>query len=246
MTSSETAAYALVHAYLKGRTMDEHLLEAAVSAAESRLCAGVSPILSDLLRQDIDNQVGAPAATLRNWDTRRRSKSMTKAEWAAKWKSDCQQLSGVSGVSDSATIYVIDDDPSMRDAIATIIRRLRPDAQIEELSCVGEVPLGAGSRLPPMAVVLDLNVPDAQGCFGVLHIRKNYPQTLLAVCSASPASEMALKCVAAGADLYIHKGTGSQKLTVALSALLLMGSSPALDVEGNAPLGVPAGTSANA
>ena len=243
MTRSLTAASALVYAYVKGRPMDEHLLEAAVSVAEVRLRTGAYPILSDLLRQDIDYQLGARTATPEQLDTRSGAKPKTTADWAARWKSDCQQL---SGAGDSATIYVIDDHPIMRDAIASTIRRLRRDVQILEFSCITEIPLGVPSRLPPLAIVLDLNLPDAQGCSGVLHVRKNYPRTSLAVYSASPASEMALKCIAAGADLYIHKGTESQKLTVALSALLLMGSSPALDVEGNASLGVPAETSANA
>jgi DNA-binding NarL/FixJ family response regulator len=146
-------------------------------------------------------------------------------------KSECQQN---SGASDSPTIYVIDDHPIMRDAIASTIRRLRRDVQISEFSCITEIPLGVSSCILPIAVVLDLNLPDAQGCSGVFHVRKNYPRTSLAVCSASPASEMALQCFAAGADLYIHKGLGAQKLTSALSALLSMGVGSALNVNGNA------------
>jgi hypothetical protein len=83
MTRSLTAASALVHAYVKGRPMDKHLLEAAVSVAEGRLRAGVSPILSDLLRQDIDNQLGARTATPEQLDTRRRAQPTTTTDWAA-------------------------------------------------------------------------------------------------------------------------------------------------------------------
>jgi CheY-like chemotaxis protein len=119
-------------------------------------------------------------------------------------------------------IFVIDDHLIMRDAIVSVIRRLSPDAHIHEFGCLAELPSAAVLQHPPGAVVLDLKLPDAVGCSGVLHIKRNYPGTPLAVCSASPSSEMATKCIDAGADLYIQKGAGSSKLTTAISALLAM------------------------
>lgn len=62
MTLSRTVAQALVHAHLGGHPLDKHLLAAAVYVAEDRLRAGMLPVISDLLRQDLDNQMETSAS----------------------------------------------------------------------------------------------------------------------------------------------------------------------------------------
>ncbi|MDB5828923.1 MAG: LuxR family transcriptional regulator [Variovorax sp.] len=167
---------------------------------------------------------------------------MTGAEPDSRRNAVCQQL---NRASDSTEIYVIDDHPIMRDAIASVLRRLRGDARILEIGTLAEVPLATSTDAPPLAIVLDLNLPDAEGCSGVMYVRSNYPQTPLAVCSASPAVEVETKCIAAGANLYIDKAAGSQHLKAAMQTLLSMGADDAGGVE-RAALGLSKNLGANA
>ena len=243
MTLSRTVAQALVHAHLGGHPLDKHLLAAAVYVAEDRLRAGMLPVISDLLRQDLDNQMETSAPPPQTRIACDAIKTATGAEWTIGMNPVSDQ---VDSAGRSTAIYVIDDHPIMRDAIASVLRRLRADARISEFGSLAEVPPSMSSLAPPLAIILDLNLPDASGYSGVLHIRRLYPYTPLAVYSASPASEMENKCIAAGADLYISKATGSQKLTAALKTLLSKSPDVALYAEGDQPLRVRSGTTANA
>src|ERR1700712_1420153 len=105
----------------------------------------------------------APAA-------RSRVEPMTRVEPERRPKADCHDPAVANG---STKIYVIDDHPIMRDAIVSVVRRLRGDARILEIGCLAEVPLATGECAPPLAIVLDLNLPDAEGCSGVMHVRRN-------------------------------------------------------------------------
>ena len=243
MTLSRTVAQALVHAHLGGRPLDEHSLAAAVYVAEDRVRTGMLPVISDLLLQDLGNRVGTPATSSQLFGADYVDKTAIGPEWKSSTEPGFER---VDNVGESAAIYVIDDHPIMRDAIASLLRRLRTNIRISEFSSLAEVPPSTGSLAPPLAIILDLNLPDACGYSGVLHIRQLYPHTPLAVYSASPASEMEQKCIAAGADIYISKTTGSQRLTAALTALLLKSSDVVLNAEGNAPLRVRSGTNTNA
>lgn len=62
---SELAADAVVHAYLRGRTMPAILHGAIVWAVEMRISRGKLPLLDETLTNDIDNHaVWAPAYTV--------------------------------------------------------------------------------------------------------------------------------------------------------------------------------------
>jgi DNA-binding NarL/FixJ family response regulator len=118
------------------------------------------------------------------------------------------------------SIYVVDDHPMMRDAIAMVMRRLHPDRNVVELGCLAELIPSVDATGPPGLILLDLNLPDALGCSGVLKVKRHFPNVPLAVYSASPAADLADDCIKAGADIYIEKTTGSRELVTALRRLL--------------------------
>jgi hypothetical protein len=62
MSISNHSAAALVLAYLDGRSMDDWLLGAVVWMADRRLASGMTPVLDQRLRMDIDSQAQAPAS----------------------------------------------------------------------------------------------------------------------------------------------------------------------------------------
>src|SRR6185295_20265258 len=118
------------------------------------------------------------------------------------------------------TLYVIDDHPLMREAVVMLLRRIRPGANIVELDRIGGVEAAVKQHGTPDLICLDLKLPDTTGTSGVVELKKRFPETPLAVLSASPAADAEEACVEAGADIYIEKSSGAQEIGNALRALL--------------------------
>jgi DNA-binding NarL/FixJ family response regulator len=120
----------------------------------------------------------------------------------------------------SMALYVIDDHPLMREAVVMLLRRMRPGANIIELDRIGGVESAVKQHGTPDLICLDLKLPDTTGTSGVVELKKRFPETPLAVLSASPAGDAEEACVEAGADIYIEKSSGAQEIGNALRALL--------------------------
>ena len=117
-------------------------------------------------------------------------------------------------------LYVIDDHPLMREAVVMLLRRIRPGANIVELDRIGGVEAAVKQHGTPDLICLDLKLPDTTGTSGVVELKKRFPDTPLAVLSASPAADAEEACVEAGADIYIEKSSGALEIGNALRALL--------------------------
>ncbi|NML43920.1 response regulator transcription factor [Ramlibacter sp. G-1-2-2] len=118
------------------------------------------------------------------------------------------------------TLYVIDDHPLMREAVVMLLRRLRPGANVVELDRLGSIEAAVGQHGAPDLITLDLKLPDTTGASGVHELKKRFPETPLAVLSASPAADAEEQCIEAGADIYIEKSSGGLEIGNALRALL--------------------------
>ena len=118
------------------------------------------------------------------------------------------------------TLYVIDDHPLMREAVVMLLRRMRPGANVIELERMGGIESAVKQHGAPDLITLDLKLPDTTGTSGVIELKKRFPETPLAVLSASPASDAEEQCIEAGADIYIEKSSGAQEIGNALRALL--------------------------
>jgi DNA-binding NarL/FixJ family response regulator len=118
------------------------------------------------------------------------------------------------------TLYVIDDHPLMREAVVMLLRRIRPGAEVVELERLGGIEAAVQQRGAPDLITLDLKLPDTTGTSGVHELKKRFPDTPLAVLSASPAADAEEACIESGADIYIEKSSGAQEIGNALRALL--------------------------
>jgi len=118
------------------------------------------------------------------------------------------------------TLYVIDDHPLMREAVVMLLRRMRPGADVVELERLGGIESAVKQHGSPDLITLDLKLPDTTGTSGVHELKKLYPETPLAVLSASPSADSEEACIEAGADIYIEKSSGGQEIGNALRALL--------------------------
>ncbi|TWO73442.1 response regulator transcription factor [Caenimonas sedimenti] len=117
-------------------------------------------------------------------------------------------------------VYVIDDHPLMREAVVMLLRRMRPGANVVELDRMGGIESAVKQHGQPDLITLDLKLPDTTGASGVHELKKRFPETPLAVLSASPASDAEEQCIDAGADIYIEKSSGALEIGNALRALL--------------------------
>lgn len=118
------------------------------------------------------------------------------------------------------SLYVIDDHPLMREAVVMLLRRLRPGVNVVELDGVGGMEAAVAQHGAPALICLDLKLPDTTGTSGVQLLKGLYPETPLAVLSASPAADAEEQCIEAGADIYIEKSSGAQEIGSAIRALL--------------------------
>jgi DNA-binding NarL/FixJ family response regulator len=117
-------------------------------------------------------------------------------------------------------LFVIDDHPLMREAVVMLLRRLRPGSNVVELERLGGVNAAVRQHGKPDLICLDLKLPDTTGTSGIHELKKLFPETPLAVLSASPAGDAEEGCLEAGADVYIEKSAGAQEISGALRALL--------------------------
>lgn len=117
-------------------------------------------------------------------------------------------------------IYVIEDHPLMRDAIAMLLRRIRPGAEIAELGQLSELDAAIALHGAPRLFCLDLKLPDAGGLSGVRRLATQYPEVPLMVISATPAGEAEEWCREAGADAYVEKSIDATAISDALRRIL--------------------------
>ncbi len=106
-------------------------------------------------------------------------------------------------------LYVIDDHPLMREAVVMLLRRLRPGSTVVELERLGGIESAVRQNGQPDLICLDLKLPDTTGTSGIHELKKRFPETPLAVLSASPAADAEEGCIEAGADIYIEKSAGA-------------------------------------
>ena len=123
-------------------------------------------------------------------------------------------------IKSAVSLYVIDDHPLMRDAVVMLLRRLRPGANVVELDRIGGMEAAVDQHGAPDLICLDLKLPDTTGMSGVHELKPRFPDTPLAVLSASPAADAEEPSIDAGADIYIEKSSGAMEIGNALRALM--------------------------
>ena len=118
-----------------------------------------------------------------------------------------------------ADVLIVDDHPLMCDALSATLgyafglRKVRVAASIAEaLESIREEGV-------PDAVVLDLNLPDAEGVEGVLVLRRAAGAAPLAVISADLEPELVSAAMGAGAGGYVGKLLPRAKMVDAFSRI---------------------------
>jgi DNA-binding NarL/FixJ family response regulator len=117
------------------------------------------------------------------------------------------------------SMYIIDDHPLVRQAIAMLLRRMRPASKVVELEKFSELQAAIIKNGEPELFVLDLLLPGVKGTSAVKEIKGMYAAVPLAVISSMPAGEAEETCIEAGADIYIEKSTPANEISSAIQGL---------------------------
>jgi DNA-binding NarL/FixJ family response regulator len=117
------------------------------------------------------------------------------------------------------SLYIIDDHPLVRQAIAMLLRRMRPAAKVVELEKFSELQAAIIKNGEPELFVLDLLLPGVKGTHAVKEVKTMYPSVPLAVISSMPAGEAEETCIEAGADIYIEKSQAANEISAAIHGL---------------------------
>lgn len=118
------------------------------------------------------------------------------------------------------SIFVIDDHPLMREAIAMLVRRMSPNTTVVELGRIALVAQAVEQNGMPQLICLDLKLPDTHGVSGIRELKSTYPDVPILVLTASPASDYEDLAVEAGADAFLEKSVGATEITHVLRAFL--------------------------
>ena len=134
-------------------------------------------------------------------------------------------------------IFVVDDHPLMREAIAMLVRRLSPNAAVIELGRIAVVVQAVEKYGTPQLICLDLKLPDAHGVSGVRELKQAYPDVPVMVLTASPASDYEDLAMEAGADAFVEKSAGATEISNMLKAFLTPEVDADVDADAPASLG---------
>lgn len=102
---------------------------------------------------------------------------------------------------------LVDDNTSHRELLATLLD-LEADFQVVGEAADGVEAVEAAERLRPDLVVSDIQMPRLDGLAALPRLREAAPDVKVVLMSSLPPSEIAARAEAAGADLYLDKGTG--------------------------------------
>ncbi|MFO8045002.1 MAG: response regulator transcription factor [Halomonas sp.] len=119
------------------------------------------------------------------------------------------------------TLMVADDHPLFRDAIGAVIAAGLPGTRLLEADSLARAMQEAERHEEALdLLLLDLNLPDAEGLDGLSRLRETYPELPVAILSAEQDRRTVLAAIEMGAVGYIPKSTPRDDLLAALRQLL--------------------------
>ena len=118
------------------------------------------------------------------------------------------------------SIFVIDDHPLMREAVAMLVRRASPNTPVVELGRIALVAQSVEKHGMPQLICLELKLPDTHGVSGIRELKRSYPEVPIVVLTASPASDYEDLAIEAGAAAFLEKSAGVAEIAQVLKAFL--------------------------
>ncbi len=119
---------------------------------------------------------------------------------------------------------VADDHPLFRSAIKLVIDEKWANAEITEVSSLGDAKQVAETDDDLDIVLLDLNMPGAEGFSGLLAVQNVAPMLPVIVISAEESPDIIQRALTCGAQGFIPKSSTKERIGDAIHAVLSGGS----------------------
>ena len=121
-------------------------------------------------------------------------------------------------------IFVLDEQPLLREAIGALMRRLAPTITVIELDRLSAViPTSLDHGIPEL-ICLDLRLPDTVGVSGLRVLRQQFPEASIVVLTAETSVGYRDLCLEAGASAFLQKSATTSEITEALRTFLIQES----------------------
>lgn len=117
------------------------------------------------------------------------------------------------------TLLIADDHPLYRDALKGALSSSMAELTLLEASDLAET-VDVLENEDVDLLLLDLHMPGSQDLFGLLHVRKLFPDVPVAVVSGTEDPQIISKIVGVGALGFIPKTASKQDIANAVSAIL--------------------------
>ncbi|MES2859065.1 MAG: response regulator transcription factor [Pseudomonadota bacterium] len=123
-------------------------------------------------------------------------------------------------------MLIVEDQAYMRRTLRRFLQSAFPDHDIHG-ACDGASALAQCRDHRPAVVLMDIELPDANGIDLTAQIRRMLPATAVIIVSNYASAEYARRALAAGACSYVTKDTVDQDLIPAVRAALASQPAPA-------------------
>lgn len=118
------------------------------------------------------------------------------------------------------TLIVADDHPLFRSALVLAVTRLIPDAQLIEVEDFAALQQAAQQHPQTELVLLDLQMPGAQGFSSLLYLRKDHPALPVMIISGHEEPAIMRRALDFGAAGFVPKSAGLPVLGQAIREVL--------------------------
>ncbi|MGD9946513.1 MAG: response regulator [Burkholderiaceae bacterium] len=118
------------------------------------------------------------------------------------------------------TLLIADDHPLFREALRGVVSRMMPDAALHEANDAAGLYAMVDAQPDADLLLLDLNIPGAQGFSVLVHLRAQHPQLPIVMVSAREESTVMRRALDHGAMGFIPKSSDADTLVSALRHVL--------------------------
>lgn len=123
-------------------------------------------------------------------------------------------------VSDDAIIVIADDHPLVRDALRQTVAQDMAGAVFHEAANLAEAEALIREIGSPDLVLLDLHMPGMRGFTGLAYLRSQFPETPVAMISASTDPKIMRQAIDYGASGFIPKSAPTDDIRGAVREIL--------------------------
>ena len=118
------------------------------------------------------------------------------------------------------TLLIADDHPLFREALRGAVQRVLPQAQLREADSTEALYAMVEADPDADLLLLDLNMPGAQGFSALVHLRALHPQLPIVMVSAREEPAIMRRALDHGAMGFIPKSTDAITLGEAITRVL--------------------------